>query len=114
MTTALTTPEATRAAQGGWRGWNLAALTAMSGYVTALGWQAQLVSYPLFRAVGREEFLDYHAQYNDGIVWVVIVPGFATFLSQVAFWWTRPAGTSRTAAALVAAGGVTAIASTVL
>ena len=37
----------------GWRQLNLAALTALTGYSTALGWQAQVVSYPLYRAVGE-------------------------------------------------------------
>ena len=40
----------------GWRQLNLAALTALTGYSAALGWQAQVVSFPLYRAVGEAEF----------------------------------------------------------
>ena len=43
------------------------------------------MSYPLFRAVGAEEFASYHLQYNDSIPFVVIVPGFAAFLGGIAF-----------------------------
>ncbi|MEI2775046.1 MAG: hypothetical protein V9G19_03555 [Tetrasphaera sp.] len=63
---------------------------------------------------GAAGFPAYHAQYNRTITWVVVVPGFVTFLAQTGFWWTRPAGTPRGLAAVVAAGGLSAIASTVL
>lgn len=103
-----------RAARGGWRRWHLIGLTALSAYSTAIGWQAQLVSYPLFRAVDPASFAAYHEQYNQSIPVVVILPGFATFLASAAFWWTRPRGTPRAVAAVVSAGGVTALLSTVL
>ena len=59
-----------------WRHPHLVALTALTAYSTGVGWQAQAVSYPLFRAVPTEDFLAYHAQYNEAIPLVVIVPGF--------------------------------------
>ena len=98
----------------GWRHLNLAGLTALTGYATALGWQAQLVSYPLYRAVGDAEFPAYHRQYDRAIPLVVVVPGFVSFLGAAAFPWTRPADVPRSAAAVVALGGVVSIASTVL
>ncbi len=97
-----------------WRRLNLAALTALTAYSAALGWQAQVVSYPLYRAVGDAEFAAYHRQYNQAIPLVVIAPGFASFLSGAAFYWTRPADVGPPVAALVSAAGVVSLASTVL
>lgn len=97
-----------------WRHRNLVGLTALTAYSTALGWQAQLVSYPLYRAVAPADFAAYHQQYNQAIPVVVIAPGFLTFLACTAFSWTRPAGTPRPVAALVSVAGVTSLLSTVL
>lgn len=96
-----------------WRRPHLVALTALTAYSTGVGWQAQLVSYPLFRAVPAEDFLAYHAQYNRSIPLVVIVPGFLTFLACAAFPWTRPADVPGRLAAAVSASGVVALVSTV-
>jgi len=98
----------------GWRHLNLAGLTALTAYSTALGWQAQVVSYPLYRAVGDGEFAAYHRQYNEAIPLVVIAPGFASFLAGSAFYWTRPAEVPRSVAAVVTVAGVTSIGSTLL
>lgn len=98
----------------GWRYLNLAGLTALTAYSAALGWQAQVVSYPLYRAVGDREFAAYHQQYNEAIPLVVIAPGFVSFLAGAAFYWTRPAEVPRPVAAVVTVAGVTSIASTVL
>lgn len=76
--------------------------------------QAQLVSYPLYRAVAKEDFLDYHAQYNETIPAVVIAPGFLTFLAAGAFLWTRPRTVPARVAAVVSGTGVVALLSTVL
>jgi hypothetical protein len=98
----------------GWRDLHLAVLTAGTAWSTALGWQAQLVSYPLFRAVGEEDFAAYHRQYDRSIPAVVIVPGIASFLAGCAFWWTRPADVPAPAAAVVSAAGVVSLGSTAL
>jgi hypothetical protein len=97
-----------------WRRWNLAGLTALTAYSTALGWQAQLVSYPLYRAVGAEEFGSYHLQYNDSIPLVVVLPGIASFVAGSAFYWTRPGDVPRPVGALVSAAGAVSLAATVL
>lgn len=97
----------------GWRRWHLAGLTALTAYSTAIGWQAQAVSYPLYRAVPEGDFLAYHAAYNAAIPLVVIVPGFASFLACAAFPWTRPPDVPRGPAAVVAASGLGALVSTV-
>ncbi len=99
---------------GRWRHLNLAVLTALTAYSAALGWQAQVVSYPLYWAVGDSEFAAYHEQYNEAIPLVVIAPGFASFLAGAGFYWTRPAEVPRSVAAVVTVAGVTSIASTVL
>jgi hypothetical protein len=97
-----------------WRRRGLVGLAALSAYSTAIGWQAQLVSYPLFRAVGEQDFLAYHQAYNHAIPVVVIVPGFATFLASIAFLRTRPADVPVRAAAVVAVSGAVSLLSTVL
>jgi hypothetical protein len=98
----------------GWRHFNLAGLTALTAYSTALGWQAELVSYPLYLAVGGEEFAAYHRQYDEAIPLVVVTPGVVSFLAGAAFYWTRPAEVPRPVAAVVSVAGVVALASTVL
>jgi hypothetical protein len=90
----------------GWRRWHLVGLTALTAYSTALGWQAQAASYPLFRVVPESDFLEYHAAYNAAIPLVVIVPGFVGFLAAAAFPWTRPADVPPGLAGVVAASGV--------
>jgi hypothetical protein len=110
---AITDRATTRAVRASWRRAHLVGLTALTAYSTAVGWQAQLVSYPLFRAVPPEDFLAYHAQYNAAIPVVVIVPGFVSFLACAAFPWTRPADVPRGLAAVVAGAGIGALVSTV-
>lgn len=97
-----------------WRSWQLAGLTALSGYSTGVGWQAQIVSYPFFATISAEAFAAYHQQYNRAIPTVVVAPGFLTFLTSAAFPWTRPSGVSRRLAAVVAVtGGLGGLLSTV-
>ena len=96
------------------RVWNLAVLAALTAYSTGVAWQAQFVSYPLYRSLSAEEFPGYHLDYNAAIPGVVIIPGFVTFLACAAFPWTRPARVPRAAAATVAFCGVGSLLSTVL
>lgn len=97
-----------------WRDWNLVCLAGLFAYSTALGWMAQIVTYPLFRVVGADQFLTYHAAYNDAIPVVVILPGFATFLGGIAFVWTRPPDLPLWLASVVSVAGVVSLLSTVL
>lgn len=91
----------------------LVGLTAVTAWSAAVAWQAQLVSYPLYRAVDAEDFLAYHAQYNAAIPVVVILPGFVSFLAGIALPWTRPDGVPVRAAAVVSVAGAVSLASTV-
>ncbi|WP_344812465.1 hypothetical protein [Microlunatus aurantiacus] len=114
MTQLSSAPSTTSTARPGWRVWNLAAVAALTAYSTGIAWQAQRVSYPLYRTVSAEEFPSYHLAYNDAIPGVVIIPGFVGFLACAAFPWTRPAGVPRAAAAVVAVSGVGSLLGTVL
>jgi len=96
-----------------WREVGLVGLTALTTWSAAVGWQAQAVSYPLYRAVAAEDFLAYHAQYNGAIPVVVIAPGFVAFLAGIALPWTRPAWVPARVAGLVAAAGAVSLVSTV-
>ena len=104
----------TRRTPAPWRRRNLVALTALTAYSTALGWQAQRVSYPLYRAVGEADVAAHHRQYDRAIPAVVIAPGFASFLAGAAFWWTRPPAVPRLAAAAVSIADTASLLSTVL
>lgn len=107
---------AERSVDGGarWRLVSLAALAGLTAYSTGVSWQAQFVSYPLFREMSAADFGAYHLAYNAAIPAVVIAPGFLTFLACAAFPWTRPRDVPRAAALIVAASGVVSLASTVL
>jgi hypothetical protein len=102
------------AADRPWRRWNLVGLTVLASYSTALGWQAQQVSYPLYRAVRDADFGAYHQLYNEAIPLPVIVPGFACFLAAMAFPWTRPRDVPRAAGIAVGLVGLVSVTSTVL
>jgi hypothetical protein len=110
--TGLARPSSRR--QGSWRWWAAVGTFGITAYSTAIGWQAQAVSYPFFRTVPADHFLAYHGQYNESIPLVVIAPGFAAFLVGIAFPWLRPAGTSRAAAVVVSVAGAVSLLSTVL
>jgi hypothetical protein len=103
-----------RVRDGSWRWWTAVGTFGITAYSTAIGWQAQAVSYPFFRTVPADHFLAYHAQYNESIPLVVIAPGFVAFLAGIAFPWLRPAGTSRAAAVAVSVAGGVSLLSTVL
>ena len=116
MTAVPTAPNVTSTAgtKDGRRVVGLAAIAALTAYSTGVAWQAQFVSYPLYRAVSADEFAAYHLAYNAAIPGVVIIPGFLSFLACAAFPLFRPAGVSRAAAAVVAVSGVGSLLSTVL
>lgn len=97
-----------------WRIWTLTVIAALTAYSSGVSWQAQFVSYPLYEAMGAADFPAYHLAYNAAIPAVVIVPGFLSFLGGIAFFWTRPAGVSKTAAAVVASCGLGSLLVTVL
>ena len=97
-----------------WRIWNLVVLGSLSAYSTGIGWQAQLVSYPLYRNVPPDAFADYHEAYNRAIPFVVIVPGFLTFLAGIAFYWTKPKELPRALGLVVSVAGAIALGTTVL
>jgi hypothetical protein len=97
-----------------WRDWNLVVLAGLHAYSAAIGWQAQAVSYPLYRSVGADEFLDYHAAYGRSIPLVVVIPGFLTFLGAIGYLWTKPAEVTTREAGVVAGAGLASLLSTVL
>lgn len=98
--------------QPSWREWYRVALFGLSAYSTGIAWQAQLVSYPLYRSVGAADFAAYHLDYNAAIPFVVIVPGFVTFLAAMGYWWTGPRDESRAVAGTVAVSGLAALSAT--
>ena len=97
-----------------WRLAALAGLTVLTAYGTGIAWQAQFVSYPLFKAISAAEFPAYHLAYNAAIPGVGIVPGFLSFLACAAFPLLKPAGVPKLATAIVALTGLGSLLATVL
>ncbi len=64
--------------------------TAVVFYVTGGIWFAQIVVYPLFGKVGKDEYVAYHKFYSSRIPLPVIVPGFASFLLPIALVFLGP------------------------
>ena len=62
----------------------------MSFYVLSGIWFAQIVVYPLFGKVGRDEYVTYHRFYSSRIPLPVILPGFASFLLPLVLVFIRP------------------------
>jgi hypothetical protein len=59
-------------------------------YVLGEIWFVQLVVYPLFAKVGREEYVTYHKFYTSKIPLPVIIPGFVSFFLPIALIIFRP------------------------
>ena len=70
--------------------WFLLLWTVLVLYGLGAIWFAQIVVYPLFGKVGRDEYVAYHKFYSSRIPLPVIVPGFACFLVPIALVFLRP------------------------
>ena len=64
--------------------------TVVVFYVTGQIWFAQIVIYPLFGKVGKDEYVAYHRFYSSRILLPIIVPGFASFLLPIVLVFLRP------------------------
>ncbi|HEX2109563.1 MAG TPA: hypothetical protein VHF70_09850 [Rubrobacteraceae bacterium] len=60
--------------------WFLLLWTVVILYVLGEIWFGQIVVYPLFAKVGKDEYVAYHRFYSSRIPLPVILPGFASFL----------------------------------
>jgi hypothetical protein len=90
----------------------LVVVTALAVYFVGVSLMTTQVSYPMYASVPKEAFVAYHARYNRRIRAVIIAPGFPAFLAWAVFPFLRPDTVPAWAALLVAAGGVTALATT--
>ncbi len=70
--------------------WLLVVWTVVIFYVLGEIWFVQIVVYPLFARVGKDEYTTYHNFYSSRIPLPVIVPGFASFLLPVALVFFGP------------------------
>ena len=70
--------------------WLLLLWTVVVFYVLGEIWFAQIVVYPLFGKVGKDEYVAYHKFYSSRIPLPVILPGFASFLLPIALVFFRP------------------------
>jgi hypothetical protein len=80
----------------------LLANVALAWLLTGLIWTIQLVHYPLFGAVGADQFVAYHAHHSARITWLV-GPVMTAELAAAAWLVTsRPMGMAAGAAWLAA------------
>src|SRR5918997_7026924 len=70
--------------------WFLLFWTALIFYNVGTIWFVQIVVYPLFGKVGKDEYVAYHNFYSGRIPLPVIVPGFASFLLPLALVFLGP------------------------
>lgn len=70
--------------------WLLVFVTVLSVYNCGTIWPTQRVTYPLFEFVAPDQFMAYHRFYNRRITWIVIVPGFLSFLAPFVLTVLRP------------------------
>lgn len=60
-------------------------------YLIGLIWTIQVVHYPLFALVGKNQFPHYHAEHGNRISLIVIVPMLLELASSVLLVFVRPA-----------------------
>ncbi|MBF2072204.1 MAG: hypothetical protein IGS50_00350 [Synechococcales cyanobacterium C42_A2020_086] len=70
--------------------WLLVFCTLLIFYCLGIIWFCQLVVYPLFAHVGKNEYQGYHRYYSSHIPFPVILPGFASFFLPIALIFLRP------------------------
>jgi hypothetical protein len=64
---------------------------ALTLYMSGMIWSMQVLEYPLFTLVGPKEFPAYHRLHNRKLLFLVILPSLAAFISAVVLIFTRPA-----------------------
>mgnify|MGYP003440232870 FL=1 len=82
----------------------LLACAAATLFMTGLTWFVQVVHYPLFPAVGEDQFPDFHRIHSNRTTWVVLPPMLVELLTSWALLFDPPADST----ALVAAGAALA------
>lgn len=80
---------------------------AATWFMAGVGWIVQVVQYPLFAAVGRERFTEYHRLHSSRITPVVFPAMALELATSFLLLFSRPGGTSM---ALVVAGFLLALA----
>ncbi len=81
--------------------WLLLWTLALAWYGVGCVWLVQLVAWPLFGFVGRNEFAAYHQRWWDGIKIPILVPGTLAFAGGIGLLFARPAAVP---VALIGAG----------
>ncbi|HLZ57022.1 MAG TPA: hypothetical protein VKR06_08755 [Ktedonosporobacter sp.] len=72
--------------------WVLLLALAFTLYMTGVIVNMQLLEYPLFALVGKNEFPRYHAFHNRSLFVLVLLPMLLALIGSVALVWIRPSG----------------------
>jgi hypothetical protein len=83
----------------------LLANAAATLYMVGLTWFVQVVHYPLFPLIGREDFPEYHRIHSSRTTWAVLPPMAIELLTSFALLLDPPGGED----VLVVAGAVLAL-----
>jgi hypothetical protein len=70
--------------------WPLLLCLVSTCYFVGLIWTIQLVQYPLFAYVDKENFVLFHAEHSRRIVFALGVPFLLGFLSATTMLWIHP------------------------
>jgi hypothetical protein len=81
--------------------WTLLLTLAFTLYMTGVIWSMQVLEYPLFARVGRDEFRAYHAFHNRTLPFLIILSSLLALVSAVLLLWIRPASVPLWSAVLV-------------
>lgn len=73
-------------------GWLLIWTLAFAWYGVGIVWLVQIVAWPLFSYVGRNEFDSYHLAWWRGIRYVILAPAGLAFLGGILLLRFTPSG----------------------
>lgn len=82
--------------------------------LTGMIWTVQVLHYPLFELVGREQFTAYESAHSTRITWLIVVPWALQGVTTVALLLAPPAGVPRWATVLAGALAAATVAVTVV
>jgi hypothetical protein len=94
--------------------WVLLLALAFTLYMTGVIVNMQLLEYPLFALVGKDDFARYHAFHNRSLFVLVLLPTLIALASSVVLLWVRPPGIPLWSVILVVASDLGIFVSTVV
>lgn len=95
-----------------WTGWLLFGTLILTAWAASGCWLLQVVAYPTYRIVGREQFVPFHVDFGRRLIPVFVVPAVLACLSFFALIFARPPGAPLLDAIVAAVAGAIVLATT--